>query len=81
MRLPTPALGIIGGGEIPVDPRDSQGVRTLERYFEFELRVPEEHGTEFLGQRVRVKIDHGWEPMGFQIWRALRQLFIRLYDV
>ena len=80
-RLPTPALGIVGGGEVPVDPRDSQGVRTLERYFEFELRVPEDHGTEFLGQRVRVKIDHGFEPVGFQIWRALRQLFIRLYDV
>lgn len=80
-RLPTAALGIVGGGEIPTDPRDANGVRTLERYFDFELRVAEEHGTSFLGQRVRVKIDHGWEPMGFQIWRAFRQLFIRLYGI
>ena len=81
IRLPTPALGVQGGGEIPVDPRDGDGIRTLERYFEFELRVPDGSGTDFLGRRVQVKIDHGWEPMGFQIWRALRQLFLRLYGV
>jgi len=81
MRLPTPALGVVGGGEIPVDPRDGQGVRTLERYFEFELRVADGAGTEFLGRRVRIKIVHGFEPIGFQVWRSLRQLFLRLYGV
>jgi len=80
-NLPAPSLGTVGGGEIPVDPRDANGVRTLERYFEFELRVPEGQGSEFLGSRVRVKIDHGYEPVGFQIWRAFRQLFLRLYGV
>ena len=28
-----------------------------------------------------VQTDHGFEPMGFQIWRGLRQLFLRLYGV
>lgn len=80
-RLPTPALGIMGGGDVPTDPRDPSGVRTLERYFEFELRLPDGQGEAFLGRRVTVKLSHGYQPVGFQIWTALRQLFLRLYSV
>ncbi len=79
--LPTPALGVMGGGDVPVDPRDPNGVRTLERLFEFELRLPEEAATEYLGRRVKVRFDHGYEPIGFQLYRSLRQLFLRLYGV
>ncbi|WP_172327529.1 peptidase M50 [Mangrovicoccus sp. HB161399] len=79
--LPTPSLGTGGGGEIPVDPRDPDGRKTLERFFEFELALDEGTGSPFLGQRARVKIDHGYEPIGFQAWRSLRQLFLRLYGV
>jgi hypothetical protein len=28
-----------------------------------------------------VRFDHGFEPVGFQAWRALRQLLLRLFDV
>lgn len=80
-RLPTPALGIMGGGDVPVDPRDPKGVQTLERYFEFELRLPEGQGEIFLGRRVTVKLNHGYKPVGLQIWTSLRQLFLRLYNV
>jgi len=79
--LPTPVLGSIGGGDVPVDPRDPDGVRTLEPMFEFELRLPEEAAAEYLGRRVKVRFDHGFEPVGFQVYRAVRQLFLRLYDV
>lgn len=81
VRLPTPALGVLGGGTIPTDPRDAEGMRTLERYFEFELRLPEAEGEQFLGRRATVKLDHGFQPVGFQLWTALRQLFLRLYSV
>ena len=80
-RLPTAALGTVGGGAVAVDPRDSQGQRTLERVFEFEVGMPPEARTGYLGQRVFVRFDLGYEPLGFQMYRSLRQLFLRLFSV
>jgi len=81
MELPTAALGVQGGGSIPVDPRDAGGTRTLQRYFEFEVLLDETDPGAFLGRRSTVKFDHGFEPVGFQIARNMRQLFLRLYGV
>jgi len=80
-KLPTAALGTAGGGGFAVDPRDGQGITTLSRVFEVEIAIPSNVRTGFLGQRVFVRFDHGYEPVGFQIYRAMRQLFIRLFDV
>ncbi len=80
-RLPTAALGTAGGGSFAVDPRDSAGTLTLERVFEFEVVLPEEATTEFLGNRVYVRFDHGYEPVGLQLYRSLRQLFLRQFGV
>ena len=71
----------MGGGSFAVDPRDGQGTTTLERVFAIEIAVPREAQTGYLGQRVYVRFDHGVEPVGFQIYRSLRQLFIRLFSV
>jgi putative peptide zinc metalloprotease protein len=81
LRLPTAALGTMGGGSFAVDPRDGQGTTTMERVFELEIAVPPEAQTGYLGQRVYVRFDHGVEPVGFQIYRSMRQLFIRLFSV
>jgi putative peptide zinc metalloprotease protein len=35
----------------------------------------------FVGQRVRLRFDHGFEPIGFQAYRSFRQLFLRLFNV
>jgi putative peptide zinc metalloprotease protein len=35
----------------------------------------------YLGARVFVRFDHGYEPVGFQVYRATRQLFLRHFDV
>lgn len=80
-RLPTPALNTLGGGDVPVDPRDPQGVQTLERVFEFELQLPTAAAESFLGRRATVKLDYGYQPLGIQLWTSLRQLFLRLYNV
>ena len=80
-HLPTPALGAAGGGQVAVDPRDPKGETTMERVFEFEIGLPPAARTGYLGQRVFVKFDHGYEPLGFQIYRSLRQLFLRLFSV
>ena len=80
-RLPTPALGTVGGGSFAVDPRDPDGMTTLERVFEFEIGLPPAARTGFLGQRVFVRFDLGYEPLGLQLYRSLRQLFIRVFSV
>jgi putative peptide zinc metalloprotease protein len=80
-QLPTSALGSAGGGPFAVDPRDEQGVSTLARVFQLELALPPEVREAYLGARVFVRFDHGTEPVGFQVYRALRQLLLRQFDV
>jgi putative peptide zinc metalloprotease protein len=80
-QLPSAALGGMGGGPYAVDPRDNQGVRTLERVFQLELALPPEASVPYLGARVFVRFDHGYQPVGLQLYRALRQLFLRQFDV
>lgn len=79
--LPSPALGSLGGGRIPIDPRDNKGVTALERVFEFEVALPRSEARIHLGQRIAVRFDHGYEPVGLQIYRSVRQVFLRLFDV
>jgi putative peptide zinc metalloprotease protein len=79
--LPTPALGTIGGGSIPIDPRDNKGVTALDRYFEYEVALPSAEDRAFIGERVKVRFDLGTEPIGFQVYRSFRQVFLRLFNV
>jgi putative peptide zinc metalloprotease protein len=79
--LPTAALGSTGGGLFAVDPRDGKGVKTLSRVFQLELILPQAVGTSYLGSRVYVRFDHGYEPVGFQIYRSIRRLLLRQFDV
>ena len=80
-QLPTAALGSAGGGTIAVDPRDNQGVTALGRIFQLELALPAEMRSSYLGTRVYVRFDHGYEPVGVQIYRALRRLLLRHFEV
>jgi putative peptide zinc metalloprotease protein len=49
--------------------------------FELELQLPESAPSEFLGNRVHVRFDHGYEPLGLQLYRSLRQLLLRQFNV
>jgi putative peptide zinc metalloprotease protein len=81
LQLPTAALGSAGGGPVAVDPRDKHGVTALRQVFQLELTVPAEVRSEYLGARVFVRFDHGLEPAGFQVYRALRRLLLRQFNV
>jgi putative peptide zinc metalloprotease protein len=81
LQLPTAALGSAGGGPIAVDPRDKQGVTALRQIFQLELTLPAEVRSEYLGARVFVRFSHGFEPAGFQLYRALRRLLLRQFNV
>ena len=80
-ELPSPALGIQGGGTFATDPQDSQGVKTLSRVFWVDLQLPPELVVRDFGERVYVRFDLGGEPLLQQGVRRLRQLFLSRFGV
>ncbi len=80
-RLPSPALAVAAGGRHATDPSDPDGLKTLNRVFQFELALPDSVADLQLGTRVFVRFELAPEPAGQQIWRRLRQLFLSRFDV
>jgi putative peptide zinc metalloprotease protein len=80
-RLPSMALGLGGGGHIATDPTDSQGLRTLERMFQLDLRLPVRQPLVNAGGRVYVRFDHGRAPLASQWYRQIRQIFLARFYV
>jgi putative peptide zinc metalloprotease protein len=80
-QLPSPALGAAGGGAVPVDPRNAQGLVAMGRLFQVDLELPSSLQLVNAGGRVYVRFDHGWEPLAAQWARQLRQLFLARLNV
>ena len=80
-ELPSAALGSNGGGSIAVDPKDANGLKTLERVFLFDLRLPPDAAPKAFGERVYVRFNHGGEPLASQGYRRVRQLFLSRFNV
>ena len=80
-HLPSLALSTLGGGDILLDPSDPSGVKALERIFQLELRLPPSDLITGIGGRVHVRFDHGTEPLGWRIYRSVRQVFLRRFNV
>jgi putative peptide zinc metalloprotease protein len=80
-ELPSLALTPAGGGEIPVDPQESSGVKSLERVFVFDVELPRDALPDTFGSRVYVRFEHAYEPLATQWYRRLRQLFLSRFDV
>lgn len=80
-ELPSAALSVNGGGVIPTLPDDPQNLKTLDRYFVVDLRIPANTPPAAFGERVYVRFDHGWEPLAWQWLRRLRQLFLSHFNV
>lgn len=73
--LPSAALGVTGGGSIPVDPAEPSGTRALEARFQVELRFEPPSGSLRVGGRARVRFEHGWKPLAWRWARDLERLF------
>ena len=80
-ELPSRALATSGGGAINPDPRDPDGVRTLERTFQFDIGLPPGAAPAGFGERVFVRFSHPMEPVGQQAWRTVRRLFLSHFQV
>ena len=80
-RLPNPALATEGGGQILIDPGDPNRLRPLLPHFRLQIAPSEGLESHLIGQRVFVRFDHGYEPLAFQAYRTLRQIFLTRFNV
>ncbi len=79
-KLTNLAMSSIGGGNAPVDPRETKEPKTLVAWFEFELEMPSTHAL-VLGEHVYARFEHGDEALAWRLARTLRQLFMRQFAV
>ncbi len=79
--LPSMALTSEGGGPFPLDPKSRDQPRSLEPVMQFEIVTDEPLPTIALGSRVYVRFDHGSQPIAERVWRRLRQIFLRRFNV
>lgn len=77
---PSTALTTMAGGPFALDPADPQQRHTLQSLFIFDLQA-ERSFIPLIGERVLVRFDHGEEPLAPRIYRTLRQLFLRQFNV
>lgn len=80
-QLPSKALALEGGGPFGTDPRDAEGLRSLERLYQFDLELPDTVGELQVGTRAYVRFEHRSEPLAVQWGRRLRQLFLSQFHV
>jgi putative peptide zinc metalloprotease protein len=80
-RLPSTVLGVAGGGEIAMDPRDAGGLKALESMFQLDIELEQSVGEVNVGGRVYIRFDHGVKPLAYQWYRDLRRLFIKRFHV
>jgi putative peptide zinc metalloprotease protein len=80
-QLPSPAFSTLGGGQISIDPADPDGMTALEMLYQLELKMDQPLAAQGVGGRVYVRFGHGYEPLAFQAWRSIRQLFLKRFDV
>lgn len=79
--LPSAILSSAGGGEIAVDPSDSEGLKPLDQLFQFDVEPVTGIDGFKIGGRVYVRFNHGFEPLAFQWYRSIRQLFLKRFNV
>jgi len=80
-RLPGRALGQPGGGAVAIDPMDRMGLKSFEKMFLFDIEPPAAAWGLNIGGRAYVRFDHGTEPLVWRWYRALRQLFLKRFNV
>jgi putative peptide zinc metalloprotease protein len=79
--LPSRALSTVGGGKFIPDPTDPERRRVIDSVYNLELEPVGPWHVSKLGMRVYVKFSHGWEPIGWRLYRAARRIFLRRLNV
>jgi putative peptide zinc metalloprotease protein len=81
-QLPSPALGLRGGGDVPVEAGDEKGSKTMEPYFKVIARLPANSSIPlFDGVSGRMRFNLGSEPLLSGWMRRLWQLLQKRYQM
>lgn len=87
-ELPSAALAQQGGGGIYAAQSGDGALRAIEGLFVFDVlpegsAQPAGYGErpQYLGGRVHVSFDHGYEPVAGRVIRGLRQVFLSYFNV
>jgi len=80
-QLPSTALSTQGGGQFIVKPESPTELLTEQKVFVVDLEFEPESQNIPLGTRVYVRIIHGGEPLATQLYRRVRQIFLRQFNV
>lgn len=79
--LPSPALATTAGGPFALDPTDPEQRRTVQSLFVFDVVPTGDAPRPLVGERALVLFEHDPEPVGYRLYRALRQLFLSRFNV
>jgi putative peptide zinc metalloprotease protein len=77
--LPSAALGDRGGGALPTDPADKDGLRARDPVVLIDLALPARK-LERIGARAWVRFDHGAQPLAGRWLRQVRQAFLQHFN-
>ena len=74
--LPSPALGVEGGGRFALDPESTDQPKAFDPVFLFDVQLSRAPAHR-IGERVYVRFEHSPEPAGTRIYRQLRRVMLR----
>ena len=81
-RLPSAALGWLGGGEVPVSVRDETGLQTSEPFFQIYARTKfDKIAALYHGRSGKLRFTLSPEPLLVQWIRKFRQLLQKRYQI
>lgn len=80
-ELPSAALSTVGGGQIPADPSDHSGQKTMDEVFLFDVALDPVSTTDRVGAHVYVRFQHRSEPLAEQAYERARQLLLSRLSV
>jgi putative peptide zinc metalloprotease protein len=76
-QLISASLGAPAGGEVAVSPSDPHGQTSLVPFFRVEIKLREPRPDIMIGERGVVRLNYGYQPLAWHLWRELRLLFLR----
>ncbi len=80
-RAPAAALSPEGGGPMLTDPTSPGHERPLDRWYEFDIALPDGRTTPRIGEHATVRFDLGGEPVAWRMIRGARQVLLRTLDL
>jgi putative peptide zinc metalloprotease protein len=79
--LPSKALSTMGGGKIVLDPTNPNRNAALANLMHLDLRLAPDLPFKRIGERVYVRFHHGKEPLAEMLYRGIRQVFLKRFEI